>query len=67
MTACIGGWCTRREQCPHHTAGTGEPSERLCIRGKDGKRLIRCYANRVITLDVFTGQETGDSVETAND
>jgi hypothetical protein len=36
MTACMGGWCRKREQCPHYATRVGTPSERLCVKGKDG-------------------------------
>ena len=25
MKACMGGWCTRRDKCPIHTAESDEP------------------------------------------
>lgn len=35
--ACMGGWCTKREHCPHyHAEFRHDPSECLCIPGKDG-------------------------------
>lgn len=39
MTPCMGGWCHSREQCPHYHAEAGEPAERLCVRGADGKQV----------------------------
>lgn len=31
MTACMGGWCVRRDQCQHyHQDNRAEPAERLC-------------------------------------
>lgn len=34
---CMGGWCNKRQQCPHHTQSERlEPAERLCLRGQDG-------------------------------
>ena len=35
-TACMGGWCRKREGCPHYALRVGTPSERLCVKGKDG-------------------------------
>ena len=69
--ACLGGWsCSLREQCPHHTSGVikkgQRPSERLCIRGRDGVRLVAASAFRTLLVDVFTGQEVGQIVEVTN-
>lgn len=37
LTACMGGWCTRRQHCPHyHAENRSEPEERLCLPGQDG-------------------------------
>lgn len=59
MKACMGGNCTRRDQCPHYTeAFRGfSDAERLCIRGRDGIRLIEAAAFRVLLIDVFTGKQ----------
>jgi hypothetical protein len=33
----MGGWCLRREGCPHYTsASRATPAERLCVPGRDG-------------------------------
>ena len=45
IAACMGGWCQRREKCPHHFAVSGTPAERLCLPGQDG----------VILADMATG------------
>lgn len=37
MMACMGGWCLKREQCGHYTAG-GNAVERLCKPGEEGAR-----------------------------
>jgi hypothetical protein len=61
MKACMGGWCTKRGQCPHYTEAASpdvEPEQRLCIRGRDGERLTWAAVGRVVTVDVFTGIET---------
>lgn len=34
--ACMGGWCKKRENCPHYAVRVGTPSERLCLKGRDG-------------------------------
>lgn len=35
--ACMGGWCTKREHCPHyHAEYRHQPAERLCVPGMDG-------------------------------
>lgn len=35
--ACMGGWCTRRDRCPHHHAADRRaPAERLCLPRQDG-------------------------------
>ena len=34
MTACMGGWCIRREKCTHHHAESAEIAERLCQPGE---------------------------------
>lgn len=39
MIPCMGGWCTKREKCPHFHATGQEPAERLCVPGKDGELL----------------------------
>lgn len=58
MIACMGGWCHQREQCPHHMeAKSASPVERLCVRGRDGIRLIQASAFRTVLVDVFTGQQ----------
>jgi hypothetical protein len=37
MTPCMGGWCSRRDGCPHYTTRSkAQPSERLCVPGRDG-------------------------------
>ena len=36
-TACMGGFCSRRQGCPHyHAEDRTEPAERRCVRGEDG-------------------------------
>lgn len=36
--ACMGGWCALRDQCPaYHAPFRGQPSERLCRVGQDGR------------------------------
>ena len=58
MKACMGGWCKRREQCPHHMeASSDTPAERLCVRGRDGVRLISASAFRTVLVEVFTGKQ----------
>lgn len=35
IESCMGGWCTRRDQCPHYWspgAPFSQPAERLCPR-----------------------------------
>jgi hypothetical protein len=39
VIACMGGWCTKRDKCPHYHATTPEPAERLCVPGEDGQLL----------------------------
>jgi hypothetical protein len=35
--ACMGGWCVKREHCPHyHAESRHQPVERLCVPGRDG-------------------------------
>jgi hypothetical protein len=38
--ACMGGWCGQRNGCPNYLTrqGRGEPAERLCLKGQDGRR-----------------------------
>lgn len=56
MIACMGGMCTRREQCPHHmTDDRRNPVERLCMRGHDGSRLVEASAGRRVVVDVLRG------------
>lgn len=36
-TACMGGWCLKRQHCPnYHAEDRSEPEERLCAPGQDG-------------------------------
>ncbi|MGQ3051077.1 MAG: hypothetical protein ACT6S0_04770 [Roseateles sp.] len=37
-TACMGGWCEKRDRCGHFHAASPDqqPKERLCPRGRDG-------------------------------
>lgn len=59
-TGCMGGWCAKRDKCPHY-GGNGPPlAERLCLKGVDGVRLVDVSPWRVIKVDVFTGQEVGE-------
>lgn len=38
IAACMGGWCALRDQCPaYHSEFRGQPYERLCRTGQDGK------------------------------
>ena len=57
MTPCMGGWCVKRDKCPHYWAPSEDPPQRLCIKGRDGVRLIEASPARVIHIDVFTGRE----------
>ena len=59
MIACLGGWCTKRQQCPHYTEADrlGKREERLCLRGQDGVRLIDASPARTICIDVLSGRE----------
>ena len=68
MKACMGGWCNRRDQCPHYTeAFRGfSDAERLCIRGRDGIRLIEAAAFRAVLVDVFTGLQVDKTEEETN-
>lgn len=36
--SCMGGWCAKRDRCPHFHAATPwrTPVERLCAPGRDG-------------------------------
>lgn len=54
--ACLGGWCVKRDKCPHYIDGDGEPKERLCLRGRDGVRLLAVNASQQTVLDIFSGQ-----------
>lgn len=37
---CMGGWCARRDHCPHfHATDKREPAERLCPPKLDGAML----------------------------
>ena len=37
LPACMGGWCAKRDHCPHfHAADRRQPAERLCVPGADG-------------------------------
>lgn len=44
ITPCMGGWCAKRDRCPHYTAPdaiASAPAERLCPQGRDGEMLRR--------------------------
>lgn len=37
LKACMGGWCAKRDHCPHfHAENRRQPAERLCVPGADG-------------------------------
>lgn len=39
--ACMGGWCSRREQCQnYHAEDRRNPIERICEPGRDGLRVV---------------------------
>lgn len=39
-TACMGGWCSKRQHClNYHAEDRSEPEERLCAPGEDGSGL----------------------------
>lgn len=63
MKQCMGGWCVRREKCPHYWApkSSQEPSQRLCVSGRDGVRLVDASPFRVVEVDVFSGSRVSDS------
>jgi hypothetical protein len=49
MTACMGGWCRIRAGCERYTqADRREPSERLCMAGRDGSLRSEHDANLVM-------------------
>ena len=51
---CMGGFCSKRDQCPHSEPVPGvEPAQRLCLPGQDGIRLVESTPFRKITVDVF--------------
>lgn len=56
MIACMGGWCTKRDQCAHYYAEGSEPAERLCLRGADGVRQIEATPFRAVFVDVIKGR-----------
>lgn len=60
MTSCMGGWCAKREKCPHYGQNGPQPAERLCLKGSDGVRLVDASPWRVIKVDVFSGREFAD-------
>ena len=62
MRACMGGFCARRDKCPHYTAEGHEPAERLCLPGEDGVRLVDVSPVRRIRVDVIRGQELAEAV-----
>ena len=40
ITACMGGWCAKRDHCPYfHAVKRTEPAERLCPPKQDGAML----------------------------
>ncbi len=51
--ACMGGWCTRREKCPHfHATGDANPAERLCLPGNDGAILIDMKEQKTVQVQI---------------
>ena len=64
MIACMGGWCTKRSQCPHYTEAyrMADYEERLCLPGHDGIRLVDSTEFRKIHINVF---ETSVKMEAA--
>lgn len=52
----MGGFCRKRDKCPHYTAFDPTPAERLCLRGQDGIRLIDSSAGAHTVVDVFRGE-----------
>ena len=63
VIACMGGWCVKRDKCPHYGAQSREPVERLCLPGQDGRRLVDVTPFRRVTVDVMTGREESAIVE----
>lgn len=53
MTPCMGGWCHKREQCPHYHASGAEPAERLCLRGQDGWQAKEGASGSVVRRHVL--------------
>lgn len=42
VQACMGGWCAKRDHCPHfHATDRRQPAERLCVPGSDGVGVKR--------------------------
>lgn len=38
--SCMGGWCAKRDHCPHyHAISRVQPAERLCPPKLDGAML----------------------------
>lgn len=62
MKSCMGGWCAKREKCPHYGGNTPPLAERLCLKGVDGVRLVDASPWRAIKVDVFSGQEVGEVI-----
>lgn len=61
MTACMGGWCSQRAQCPHHESDDRRnPSERMCLPGQDGK-LARHFGAKVMKVGVLDGLLPADT------
>jgi hypothetical protein len=53
MTPCMGGFCSKRDMCPHYSAKSDqEPAERLCLPGRDGERLtdVSAFAKRIYRI-----------------
>lgn len=59
MRQCQGGWCVKRDKCPHYTAPrrAQEPADRLCLPGRDGVRMVESTPFVVRTVYVFAPQE----------
>lgn len=55
-TACMGGWCKRRGQCPnYHAKDRSDPVERLC-GPQDGVIVVTATPWQTVERDIFAQQ-----------
>lgn len=60
MTPCMGGWCKRRDQCPHYRDGdpsAQDPADRICERGNDGVWIVNADPWITVRVNIFDSNQ----------